>query len=260
MAEVDVAKPVVRWLLDRKWQVYQEVQVRYGGGIADIVATRGNLLWVVEVKTSRSLKLLEQILDWRRHANLLAVAVPPGLWTPVWREILEHYGVGQFRSSQSADLQIVPHVFRTRSDKLWKALCEEQKTFAEAGNNQGRRFTPFQKTVMSAFNAAKQSPGLPYKEWLALVEHHYESDKTARYTLKKWIEAGIVPGVELRNEGGVLRVYPRLTEDGEGPILKVEANQQEETHVEGKQSEAEGVGGDSPGLSLDPRGEDVAGA
>src|SRR3989304_1278839 len=74
LTEVDLAKPVISYLEERGWDVYQEVLIY--GKIADIVATFDKLTWIIECKTSLSLKLLEQIYAWRGRANFLSIAIP----------------------------------------------------------------------------------------------------------------------------------------------------------------------------------------
>src|SRR3990167_6383616 len=74
LTEVQLAKPIIAYLEERGWDVYQEVFIY--GKVADIVATFGKLTWIVEVKTSLSLKLLEQIYGWRGKFNFLSIAIP----------------------------------------------------------------------------------------------------------------------------------------------------------------------------------------
>ncbi len=74
--EVELARPVVAWLGDLGWEVFQEVSA--GGSVADIVARRGPVLWVVEVKRSLGLSLLGQAHAWKRRAHRVSVAVPAG--------------------------------------------------------------------------------------------------------------------------------------------------------------------------------------
>ena len=78
MKETDLAKSVIAWLQDLKWEVYQEVQVFSYGPIADIVATFGAITWVVETKISFSLKVMSQAEQWTPFSNLVSVAVPTG--------------------------------------------------------------------------------------------------------------------------------------------------------------------------------------
>ena len=39
--EVELARLVRAWLIEQRWDVYQEVRVSYGGPRADLVAVRG---------------------------------------------------------------------------------------------------------------------------------------------------------------------------------------------------------------------------
>ena len=72
--ETDLGPPVLRWLAEHGWTTYQEVDA--WAGRADIVATCGRLLAVVEMKTSLSFELLYQAQRWRGVAHLVWVAVP----------------------------------------------------------------------------------------------------------------------------------------------------------------------------------------
>lgn len=72
--EEDLGPPVVAWLTAWGWDVYQEVVV--GDGVADIVATRGPVVWIIELKLSFSLSLLDQAYHRRRYAHRVSVAVP----------------------------------------------------------------------------------------------------------------------------------------------------------------------------------------
>jgi len=58
MKETDLAERVINWLEDQHWEIYQEVQFRGYGGIADIVAVRAGYLWIIECKTSMTFTLL----------------------------------------------------------------------------------------------------------------------------------------------------------------------------------------------------------
>jgi hypothetical protein len=71
--ETDIARPVVAWLQAQGWTVYQEVQ--HQGCVADIVAVRGPLLWVIECKAQLGLAVLGQALGWQGHAHAISVAV-----------------------------------------------------------------------------------------------------------------------------------------------------------------------------------------
>ncbi len=73
MKESDFAKIVIAWLAEQHWEIYQEVQPRNYGGIADIVAVQSALVWVIECKTSLTLSVMEQASGWRVHYRSIAV-------------------------------------------------------------------------------------------------------------------------------------------------------------------------------------------
>ena len=209
LREVDVAAPVVAWLRDLRFEVYQEVTV--GGARADIVAVRGPLVWVVEAKQTWSLALLEQAAAWLPLAHHVSVAVPfrRKAGHSFGRRIAGDLGIGVFEVGGSRVEVDDPDLHRNvKPGKIVRALHEEQKTCAPAGNAEGRFFSPFQGTCRAVLEAVKASPGLTMRELVAGIKHHYHSPASARSALAKWIAAGTVPGVELRRDGKVLQVYP----------------------------------------------------
>lgn len=76
MKETDLFFPVKEWLEERGYEVFSEVQSRYTGGRADIVAVNGPSVSVVEMKTSLSLDVIAQAYRWKPYANYIYVAVP----------------------------------------------------------------------------------------------------------------------------------------------------------------------------------------
>lgn len=72
--EVDLFEPTKKWLEDRGYTVYPEVE--YKRGRADIVAINGGMTAVVELKTSLSIELIAQAVYWRDKANMSYVCVP----------------------------------------------------------------------------------------------------------------------------------------------------------------------------------------
>ncbi|MEW6614016.1 MAG: MmcB family DNA repair protein [Thermodesulfobacteriota bacterium] len=81
MSEVEIAKVVIGWLQDLRWEVYQEVQIGACGPIADIVAVQDKLLWIIEVKRSLGLSVIGQALHWKTFCHYVSVAVPYKRWT-----------------------------------------------------------------------------------------------------------------------------------------------------------------------------------
>ena len=74
--EQDIAAQVVEWLSGGEWEIYQEVQPSRNERVADIVAVRGSVYWIIETKRSLSISVLEQAWSWSGHSHLRSVAVP----------------------------------------------------------------------------------------------------------------------------------------------------------------------------------------
>jgi hypothetical protein len=97
---------------------------------------------------------------------------------------------------------------RVIPDRILPCLTEAHKTFAEAGNANGRHWSPFKQTCRGVQQIVGSKPGISIKELIGLVNHHYSSSSTARSCLLKWIEAGKLEGVRMERNGRLIKLYP----------------------------------------------------
>lgn len=216
-SEVELAKCVVAWLMDQGWTVYQEVEVFERGARADIVAVIEPKLWVIEVKRTHGLGVLEQAINWRSLSHYVSVAVPKGKrgqrtqfrqWVHTasgigWLSVGIH-GVEEYAAPQMNRLADVQYIRR--------ALCEEQKTWCEAGNQHGY-YTSFNHTRAKVLELLKDRPGLTMKEIFEdLGRCHYCSTRTAATALSAWVRRGVVNEIEPRRDGRYVRYYPKCHE------------------------------------------------
>lgn len=221
-SEVELAERVVDYLRDLRWDVYQEVQA-YSGNIADIVATQNNLVWIVECKRSFSLDLVAQASEWVNCAHFISIATPSRkrAWSnmkkdKVIKDLLNLYGLGWFVVSpimssweSAVDNFFAPKLNRKANvNPIKNMLTERHKTFAKAGNAQGKRYTPFQNTVEQITAIVEQKPGITITELLKSIKHHYSTDSTARCCILKWIQEGVIKGIHLKSEKGRYLIYP----------------------------------------------------
>lgn len=219
MKEIELAEKVVAWLESQHWDVYQEVQPGAFDRTADIVAVNGQLLWVVECKTSFSLALLEQAVRWRGYANYISIATPSpkrhSRGTDAGRLFLRHFGIGLIHvhnrdyDSVSQYHLCRPALSRKRSDTLFNAITEHHKTYAKAGNSKNMRWTPFQQTCSELQSIVQRNPGICFKDMMDRLSHHYNKNSTARSCLLKYLNMGdVVKGVRVEKDGKFLRLYP----------------------------------------------------
>lgn len=216
-AETAVAAPVVAWLRQIGWRVYQEVQLSRGGARPDIVATwRDRLVWIVECKSALSWDLLCQAASWRGQAHRISVAVPDrAMHVPTGRRghrrddlasveaaALRALGLGMLTTGPTGARERVPPSLlpanRRDIKHWWRCLRPEHEAgFAAAGTNGGGYWTPFRGTVAAIAAELRERPGLTTRELVAAVDHHYGADAAAVRNLVRWLGTTALEGTGL---------------------------------------------------------------
>jgi len=224
--ERDLARPLVAWLRELEWEVYQEVQVHFYGRVADIVAIRGPVLWVIECKRHLGLIVVGQAEFWRHYAHRVSVATPTHP-DRLMCQFLRVVGVGALTVCQTSEYEEGPDrhlthrgVFeieesvpsptwhKAQAKSIRHVLTEAHQTYAEAGNNLGRRYSPFKATCASVLRAVTQHPGITMKDLMERVDHHYRSPASARGCIAIWAKRDKIEGVRVEYEGRKLRLFP----------------------------------------------------
>jgi hypothetical protein len=209
--EAELAAVVIAWLEALGADVYQEVELHRQGPRADIVARVHAEIWIVETKTSMSLALIEQAMERRRCAHRVYVAAPAGRARAGWALCAE-LGIGVLDvivagGPDARSEYDQPSVRQLCGSRRWNQrpvalaakLCAEHKTHARAGAPTGGHWSPFRKTVEQLAARVALNPGLPIKDAVDSIEHHYRSNAGARASLAAWIREGRVPGVQIRD-------------------------------------------------------------
>jgi len=91
--------------------------------------------------------------------------------------------------------------------KLRDCLTPEHRTYAEAGTNTGRHWSPFQATKRDLIKYVEKHPGCTMKDAIDGITHHYSSDSNARSTLGKWIGDGVISEIKPEQDGRSFRMY-----------------------------------------------------
>lgn len=220
-----MAEVVVNHLRSKGWTVYQEVEVFAQGERADIVATRGNELLVVECKLSLSLDLLAQAQHWLDYSPQVMVAIPKAGRASKARScgtsILASWGVGVFEVAPE-----MPHLparitserppvpsgksSLSKQAKLLAALHPQQEHFAAAGNAEGKRWTRWKDSVTRAKSIIDAKPGIGVNDLVRELEtFHWASRASARSGLIAAAKKRIFPGVTVKQgKGGRWQFYP----------------------------------------------------
>lgn len=217
--EAELVERAAEWLRTDGWECYFEV-APWGAGAprADIVATRGSLLTVVECKLSLGWAVLQQCETWLRYAHLVWAAVPWANRAGMAERVAEHFGIGVLQvSHEKWARRVHAHApFRRRIDaeKIRRVLSQAQKeTKPGAG---GAYDTPFRQTCAALVAAVRSAGGrLSAKDALTGLRHHYSSAACARSSLIEHAERGVVDGLRVVREGRAV-FFEAFPEAGKG--------------------------------------------
>jgi len=211
-SERALAEVAIGWLEGQHWDVYQEVATGPYSGRADIVAVQGALTWIVEVKTSLSLDVMAQAVEWYGWASFVSVAVPMARQSrsrTFAERVLHDHGIGVIECDVVGLVRsLTPRLCRRTPRPIRQYLDAAQKTMAPAGSAGGGYHTPFAATCRGVNDYVHLHPGCTMREVVEALEHHYLCDATARSCLRQWIGTKKIPGVEERRDGRKIRLFP----------------------------------------------------
>lgn len=221
-SEAALAGVVVAWLRASGHRVFQEVE--HEGAVADIVATRGEEVTVVECKLGMSLSVLEQAHRWLRRAHRVYAAVP--FYADTTREhgrfarvICETLGIGLLEvvtpvSDEAGRVHLIlesplrePEASRR---PLLSVLCPEHETYAAAGSPTGHRWTPFRATEQALVAYVTAHPGVLAREAVKAIKHHWPA-RSATGRALVLIRSGVIHGVRIEGSAREIRLFPEAT-------------------------------------------------
>jgi len=220
MTEEEIAEKVIVWLQKQHWEIYQEVQVFHGSSVADIIAIQNNLVWVIEVKKSLTLRVLDQATNWLRLSHFVSIAYESGKrramrggqtavsymsWKGIGSIIVDKHGFVSEKFPASLHRKVP-------SKMIIERLVDQHKTFAKAGNSSGEKWSPYKETCRRIVSVVNSNPGIMLKDLMDNITHHYASSQSARSSIAKWAGDGLIKGVRLECVKGKNRLYPTNTE------------------------------------------------
>jgi hypothetical protein len=197
MKETDIGKSALIYFSEFGWEVYQEVQTRFGN-IVDMIVKMDKIIHCVELKTTFSLDVIYQAYFNKTIGNYSSVIVPQSHTRGDFVErICRDYGIGVYYINiyDNSIRQKVPPKLTRRVCKI--KLSNEQKHYAEAGNSYGKRWSPYLETKKNLISQVTKSKGIKLKDLLKQVPHHYCNDITAVASIKKWIGTSALPELKL---------------------------------------------------------------
>lgn len=219
--EQELAASVVDWLVSRQWEVYQEIALKPGSPVADIVAKSTDdpqRVHVVECKLGMTFKLLAQALRWRELAHAVSVAVPwaespQGSNRFAAYQVCRELGVGVLEVCKVDGDTWVEAIApleqeNTHAVAFGESLVDMQKDFAAAGNAQGKRWSRDAQVLENLRKCATENPGIPLRQAVKRIDHNFGSDTIANRRLSQRIRDGQVKDLNWRMDGGLVVLNP----------------------------------------------------
>lgn len=226
-SEAPLARKVSERLASEGWTTYHEVCS--GGGMprADIVATKGEWLWVVEVKLTCSKVLVRQALRWLPYAHRVSVAIPVISGVATDKAVgfrrtrvaeLRELGIGVFEiapGTHQSSRRWAEHGTRHSTDvhpeRILRLLHEDQRD-ADPGSQHGFP-TPFQRTCQALVASVQEQPGITVGDAVrSLTSHHYANDRSAISALTRFIRDHGIEGIRYETPSARKTVlYPKAT-------------------------------------------------
>lgn len=221
-SEAELAAAVVEHLRAEGFEVYQEVEGY--GGVADIVAVRGDRVRVVECKLVFGADVLGQAWGWQSVAHEVCIATPPGRYGrgtggAFLRAAARELGIGIYEVSRGYQrfdgqprsievrLPVEPREQTANASKLLASLREEHKTYAAAGSPTGHRWTKFRESERNLVEHVRAHPGELTRVVMKAVKHHWRGKYPAS-RVRVLIERGIITAVRVEESPEGTRFYP----------------------------------------------------
>lgn len=226
ISEREIGKKVLDYWVSEGWDCYPECS--FGGARADLVAVRNGLIAFIECKTTMSMALFDQIVDWRAYANFLYVATPSRKmkrFSRIEQHLFKYFGIGHVLVKKFgvfvSDAQY--HRIRKRErEVVLNVIHPDMKNYVPGSQASDGYSTPWKRTMTQAIAFIKTHPGCTVREVVAGIEHHYASNSGARACLFRWLIED--RRIRFRQEGRATNFYTvgkvKRSELGRGRVVK----------------------------------------
>lgn len=221
MKETEIGEVIVAWLLESHWDVYQEVQFSRLGGVADIVAVRHGIIWIIETKVSYTMDVLQQASRWMAHYRSVGVPQCLDRFGRDYGVAERYYRVGVLEVSpgkkvdEKVDAPVITNNHKW-AKRLMENLTEDHKTFAKAGSPAGSHLTPYKSTMMAIRKVVENNPGCTIKFlYEQLGSMHYSSKESFKGSVSKCLLSFEKVWCRVDVRGREYKLYVR---DGAAPI------------------------------------------
>lgn len=173
----------------KDYEIFKEVNV--GGTYVDLVLRKGIITIAIEVKTTFSVKVIEQAYNNKSCFNYTYVGVPETKNSFFQEFICRNFGIGVIRCDKYGGFReaVLPVLNR----KPYKVELHNYQKNAVAGTQHGK-ITPFRNTVNEIVKRLERYPdGLHMNDLFSESSFfHWSTLSAAKSALYQWIKAGVI--------------------------------------------------------------------
>jgi len=190
--ETEIASKIIAWLTDQYWEIYQEVQFDSRNQVADIVAVRNGIMWIIETKTHYGLDVLTQAAAWPVHYR--SIGIPRSKHRSNFRVARDYFRVGilEVKSDGVEELARPPIFVKNQGivKRYLDQLTDLHKTYSRAGSQSGHHLTPYRQTMLDVQNFISNNPGCTVRDiYGQLGKKHYSSARSFMGSLLQSLES-----------------------------------------------------------------------
>jgi Holliday junction resolvase len=195
--ESDLAKKIIKRYEKEGYEIYSEVIYKPGSKRADIIAVKDDYYISIETKMSMNLTLIEQSFFWKDKVHESYICFPSSKkvnWFAV--KLCNDLGIGMYKYNKRTDEFQLIHKSSICKEPDLPKLYEGQKD-SISGSKGGGYITPFKITCEKLINFVKENNESTLINAIKNIEHHYSSDNSAKNSLHKMINIGVIPELEI---------------------------------------------------------------
>lgn len=197
MKESELAEIFIDWFNDGKgYEVYPEVPVP--GGVIDFVATDGTIQIGCEVKRSLGMVCLEQCYRRQPYFHYVYACVPHTRRMTFKTTMAKQLDIGVIIvGNPESEYRTIKENAKPKLNRKARGVELKDYMKASTAGSQSDRVTAFGHTVNQIENALSRNNGrMHIDDVLEAVDYHYSSISSAKSSLRKWINTGVIEGIE----------------------------------------------------------------
>ena len=165
----------------------------------DLLYKNKNDINCIECKLKFTLKLLEQTVRWKDKADYIWICIPHKEYNYAYMKIIKYLGIGIYLVDERGRVSIEntpdKNKILDKYKNYWDCILNNELTNINTnipGSNKISRITNFKRTVNNILEYYNKNPKTTLEECLKNIQHHYSSYNSAKQSILKYIDSGII--------------------------------------------------------------------